>query len=160
MRESVPLPMDSRYATFSFTASTSRNCSVSAPGTTPACHVLPPSVVRVNVPSLPLAQTTRSFTGLPAMSPLTVALFWGSIATRDRATELALLRGGGVQRAGRRVNNVLPSCSLPAFRRLVGQGNPRVRAGNARRVFRDDALRGIAAEFRIREERLVAAFAP
>src|SRR5207248_10029612 len=56
---------------------TSRNCSASAPGTTPAFHVCPPSVVTVNVPARPHAHTTCGFTGHTAIRPLVVPLFWG-----------------------------------------------------------------------------------
>src|SRR2546423_489572 len=69
--------MDSTYATLSLTPSTSRNCSASAPGTTPDLQVAPPSVVTVNVPPRPLAQTTCLFTGLTAISPCAVPLFCG-----------------------------------------------------------------------------------
>src|SRR4029450_2112828 len=69
--------MDSRYATLSLTPSTSRNCSDAAPGTTPDLQVAPPSVVTVNVPARPLAQTTRLLTGLTAISPCVVPLFCG-----------------------------------------------------------------------------------
>src|SRR5262249_39031924 len=43
-------------------AYTSRKSSFSAPATAPACHVSPPSVVRTNVPPVPLAQTTLALT--------------------------------------------------------------------------------------------------
>src|SRR5215469_1216130 len=43
-------------------AYTSRKSSFSAPATVPACHVSPPSVVRTNVPPVPLAQTTFALT--------------------------------------------------------------------------------------------------
>src|SRR4051812_21847373 len=69
--------MESRYATVSLTPSTSRNCSDSAPGTTPDLHVAPPSVVTAKVPPRPLAQTTRLFTGLTAISDCVVPLFCG-----------------------------------------------------------------------------------
>ena len=49
----------------------------SAPGTTPACQVLPPSLVWVKVPPAPEAQTTRALTGLTAMSSWVVPLFCG-----------------------------------------------------------------------------------
>src|SRR4029450_13312568 len=67
--------MDSRYATLSLTPSTSRNCSDAAPGTTPDLQVAPPSVVTVNLPARPLAQTTRLLTGLPATPPPLPPLF-------------------------------------------------------------------------------------
>src|SRR4029077_13744132 len=70
-------PIDCRYATLALTPSTSRNCSNSAPGTTPAFQVLPPSVVTTNVPARPEAQTTCGFTGLTAISPFVVPLFCG-----------------------------------------------------------------------------------
>src|SRR5438067_8059546 len=77
MRESVPLPMESRYATLSLMPCTSRNCSVSAPGTTPACQCLPPSVLTTKVPPVPLAHTTFEFTGLIPISVAAVPLFCG-----------------------------------------------------------------------------------
>src|SRR5262249_61119999 len=66
-----------RYATFSLTAWTSRNCTISAPGTTPERQVLPPSLVTTKVPKRPLAQTTREFFALTAMSPEVVPLVCG-----------------------------------------------------------------------------------
>src|SRR5437667_7891493 len=45
-------------------AYTSRKSSFSAPVTVPACHVSPPSVVRTNVPPVPLTQTTLPLTML------------------------------------------------------------------------------------------------
>src|SRR5215469_15563718 len=45
-------------------AYTWRKSSFSAPGTVPACHVSPPSLVRTNVPPVPLTQTTLSLTML------------------------------------------------------------------------------------------------
>src|SRR6516162_2276164 len=45
-------------------AYTWRKSSFSAPGTVPACHVSPPSVVRTNVPPVPLDQTTLPLTML------------------------------------------------------------------------------------------------
>src|SRR6478609_8035577 len=69
--------MESRYATVSLTPSTSRNCSASAPGTTPDLHVAPPSVVTAKVPPRPLAHTTRLFTGLTAIRLCVVPLACG-----------------------------------------------------------------------------------
>src|SRR3954454_5283686 len=77
MRESPPLPMESRYATVSLTPSTSRNCSDSAPGTTPDLQVAPPSVVTAKVPPRPLAHTTRLSTGLTAIRLCVVPLSCG-----------------------------------------------------------------------------------
>src|SRR4051794_15673141 len=94
MRESVPTPAESRYATLSLTPSTSRNCNVSAPGTTREVQCSPPSVVRAKVPPTPLAQTTFALTGLTACSRLSVPLCCGvSVglkAAGRRATALAL----------------------------------------------------------------------
>src|SRR5271166_5023542 len=45
-------------------AYTSRKSSFAAPATVPACHVSPPSVVRTNVPPVPLTQTTLPLTML------------------------------------------------------------------------------------------------
>src|SRR5215472_17865820 len=45
-------------------AYTWRKSSFSAPATVPACHVSPPSVVRRNVPPVPLTQTTLRLTML------------------------------------------------------------------------------------------------
>src|SRR6516162_9485418 len=45
-------------------AYTSRKSSFSAPTTVPACHVSPPSLVRTNVPPVPLIQTTLPLTML------------------------------------------------------------------------------------------------
>src|SRR5215813_5628139 len=66
-----------RYATFSLTASTSRNCTISAPDTTPERQVFPPSVVTAKVPNRPLAHTTREFSALTAMRPAVVPLDCG-----------------------------------------------------------------------------------
>src|SRR4051794_4961860 len=94
MRESVPTPAESRYATLSLTPSTSRNCNVSAPGTTREVQCSPPSVVRAKVPPTPLAQTTFALTGLTAWSRLSVPLCCGvSVglkAAGRRAAALAL----------------------------------------------------------------------
>src|SRR3954464_11263520 len=70
-------PVDIRYATLALKACTSRNCKASAPGTTPAFQVSPPSVVTVNVPLQPDAHTTCGFTGETAMRPLVVPLSCG-----------------------------------------------------------------------------------
>src|SRR5213594_980376 len=77
MRDAVPLPADIKYASVSLTPSTSRNWSPSAPGTTPARHVAPPSVVTTYVPPTPLAQATRGLTGLIACSRFVVPLCCG-----------------------------------------------------------------------------------
>src|SRR4029077_5665793 len=69
--------MESRYAPVPLTPSTSRNCSDSAPGTTPDLHVAPPLVVTAKVPPPPLAHTTRLFTGLTAIRPCVVPLSCG-----------------------------------------------------------------------------------
>src|SRR5215472_6771441 len=66
--------MDIRYATLSLTPCTSRNCRFSAPGTTAAFQVSPPSVVTTYVPPVPAAQTTREFTGLTEISNCVVPL--------------------------------------------------------------------------------------
>ena len=73
----VSVGSERRYATFALTASTSRNWSVSAPGTTPGCQVFPPSVVITYVPKRPTAHTTRASTALMAMSPEVVPLVCG-----------------------------------------------------------------------------------
>src|SRR4051812_20973342 len=84
--------MESRYATVALTPSTSRNCSDSAPGTTPDVHVAPPSVVTVKVPPRPLAHTTRLFTGLTAMRlcavPLSCGVSVGACGAAGRVAEL------------------------------------------------------------------------
>src|SRR6185369_15291002 len=67
---------ESKYATLSLTASTSRNCTVSAPGTTPERQVLPPFDVTAKVPKRPLAQTTREFAALTAIRLDVVPLCW------------------------------------------------------------------------------------
>src|SRR5215472_7014315 len=64
MRDSLPFPIDNRYAVSPSMAYTLRKSSFSAPGTVPACQVSPPSVVRTNVPSVPLTQTTLRLTML------------------------------------------------------------------------------------------------
>src|SRR5689334_4892316 len=98
--------MESRYATVSLTPSTSRNCSASAPGTTPDRHVDPPSVVTANVPPRPAAHTTRLFTGLTAIRLLVVPLSCGvSVGWREPA-ELwvapTTARAAAVQRTANR----------------------------------------------------------
>src|SRR6187402_3204593 len=82
MRDCGPRPMLKRYAVLAFTACTSRNWSESAPGTRPVVHVVPPSVVRTHVPREPLTHTTRSLTGLTAISSEVVPLNW-SVRTTD-----------------------------------------------------------------------------
>src|SRR5437899_7399141 len=84
MRDAVPLPADIKYASVSLTPSTSRNWSPSAPGTTPARHVAPPSVVTTYVPPTPLAQATRGLTGLIACSRFVVPLCCGVSVGADR----------------------------------------------------------------------------
>src|SRR6266404_2937272 len=73
MRDASPGPAASRYAMFASTACTSRKSSASAPGTAAACQVAP-SVVRRNVPFVPLAQTTFSLTTLSPRRPAVVLL--------------------------------------------------------------------------------------
>src|ERR1700674_657170 len=58
-------------------AYTSRKSSFSPPGTVPACHVSPPSVVRTNVPPVPLAQITFALTMLNPCKLAVVFDFWG-----------------------------------------------------------------------------------
>src|SRR5215471_7836207 len=78
MRKSVVLlPMDIRYATLSLTPCTSRNWRFSAPGTTAAFQVAPPSVVTTYVPPVPAAHTTRELTGLTEISSCVVPLCCG-----------------------------------------------------------------------------------
>src|SRR5256885_7762575 len=77
MRDASPLPAARRYATVALMPSTSRNCSVSAPGTMPARQCAPPSVVTAYVPPTPLAHTTRGETGLIACSRFVVPLCCG-----------------------------------------------------------------------------------
>src|SRR2546426_1976239 len=64
-------------STVSLTPSTSRNWSISPPGTTPARQCAPPSVVTAYVPPTPLAHATRGLTGLIAWSRLVVPLCCG-----------------------------------------------------------------------------------
>src|SRR5207244_12784979 len=94
MRDAVPLPADIKYASVSLTPSTSRNWSPSAPGSTRARHVAPPSVVTRYVPPTPLAQATRGLTGLIACSRVAVPLCW-TVSVVAEAAELAarLVRG-------------------------------------------------------------------
>src|SRR6266581_8808760 len=96
--------MDCRYATFSPTPWTSRNCSASAPGTTPAFQFLPPSVVTTNVPPRPDAQTTRGFTGLTAISPRGgAAILWGQFGLVN--SRGLLRRAEGCKREGGKQHN-------------------------------------------------------
>src|SRR2546426_10586591 len=100
MRDAVPLPADIKYASVSLTPSTSRNWSPSAPGTTPARHVAPPSVVTTYVPPTPLAQATRGLTGLIACSRFVVPLCCG-VSVGAEAAELATRAvRGAAARAG------------------------------------------------------------
>src|SRR5690348_11391742 len=77
MRESVPLPIESRYASLALTPSTSRNCSASAPGTTPERQVSPPSVVTAKVPPTPLTQATFWLTAFTPIRRAVVPLACG-----------------------------------------------------------------------------------
>src|SRR5438094_4415015 len=77
MRLAAPLPADIRYATFSLTPCTSRNWSVPAPGTCRDIQVVPPSVVRANIPPAALAHTTLSLTGLTAKNRKVVPVSCG-----------------------------------------------------------------------------------
>src|SRR5689334_22230650 len=73
------------------TASTSRNWSESAPGTTPDRQVLPPSTVLRKVPLAPLAQTICSFTGLTEINRLVVPLTcWVSVGPGDIEPGIAI----------------------------------------------------------------------
>src|SRR6516225_3332763 len=56
-------------------AYTSRKSSFSAPATISACHVSPPSVVRTNVPPVPLTQTTLPLTMLNPCRQASVVRF-------------------------------------------------------------------------------------
>src|SRR6058998_2698 len=94
MRDASPLPAARRYATVSLMPSTSRNCSVSAPGTTPARQCAPPSVVTAYVPPTPLAQTTRGETGLVAWSRLVVPLCCGVRVGAEAAALAAWAKAG------------------------------------------------------------------
>src|SRR5690348_2606108 len=76
MRPALPSPNENRYAVIASTAYTSRKSSFSPPGTVPACHVSPPSVVRTNVPPVPLAQTTFALTTLNPCKLALVFEFW------------------------------------------------------------------------------------
>src|SRR5688572_17714895 len=87
MRERSPGPAASRYATSALTPSTSRNSRLSAPGTTAARQVAPPSVVRAYVPLTPLTQTTRSSTALTACKRFFVPLTWAVNVGLGGATE-------------------------------------------------------------------------
>src|SRR5881409_487949 len=100
MREASPEPADIRYATRSLTPSTSRNWRASAPGTTPALQVAPPSVVRAYVPATPLAQTTCGLTGLIACSRLVVPLCCGVTVGAVAAEAVARANAGGGAGAG------------------------------------------------------------
>src|SRR3954468_14385984 len=77
MRDWSPGPALSRYAVRASTACTSRKSSASAPGTVAARQVSPPSVVRKNVPFVPLAQTMLSLTTLSPRRLAVVLLVWG-----------------------------------------------------------------------------------
>src|SRR5690348_984973 len=77
MRPALPSPNENRYAVIASTAYTSRKSSFSPPGTVPACHVSPPSIVRTNVPPVPLAQTTFALTMLNPCKLAVVFDFWG-----------------------------------------------------------------------------------
>src|SRR5437870_7388550 len=94
MRDSAPLPADSQLRSVSLPPSTPRNWSPSAPGTTPARHVAPPSVVTTYVPPTPLAQATRGLTGLIACSRFVVPLCCG-VSVGAEAAELAARGGRG-----------------------------------------------------------------
>src|SRR5690348_4706593 len=76
MRPALPSPNENRYAVIASTAYTSRKSSFSPPGTVPACHVSPPSVVRTNVPPVPLAQITLALTTLNPCKLAPVFDFW------------------------------------------------------------------------------------
>src|ERR1700736_1308066 len=109
--------MDSRYATVALTPCTSRNCSASAPGTTPAFHDSPPSVVTVNLPPRPAAQTTRGLTGLIAISPLLVPLDCGvNVGCRFFAGSAAKLRVAKATATVRKTTDERFDMSIPPFR--------------------------------------------
>src|SRR6187200_2401414 len=125
MRESVPPPDARRYATSALTPSTSRNCSVSAPGTTCDSQCAPPSVVRAYVPPTPLAQTTCELTGLTAcrrfVVPLTCGVSvgaWFFFGGAPRATP-------ATSRAGTPARIQLPTLFVrPCMRLLLDTSKP------------------------------------
>ncbi len=102
---------------FTSTAWTSRNWSVSAPATRPVCQVAPPSVVRSQVPWVPLAQATSLLTGLIAMSRAVVPLDCsiavgvtgpgGGTDAGAQATTKRMARCGFMKASGFRMNGVL-----------------------------------------------------
>src|SRR6266511_3543384 len=77
MRLSEPPPADIRYATVSLTPCTSRNWSASAPATCRDIHVVPPSVVRANIPPAAPAHATLSLAGLTAKNRKVVPVSCG-----------------------------------------------------------------------------------
>src|SRR4051812_35075887 len=135
MREADPVPDASRYATLSLTPWTSRNWSVSAPATTPVCQVLPPSVVTANLPSSPLAQTTRASTGLTACRRLVVPLVCG-VSTGAAKARAARRQTNAAVIAWSRFMESPGSCPHAAPRERARQGVPR------RRRLRRAARRG------------------
>src|SRR2546428_613697 len=88
MRDAVPLPADIKYASAPLPPPTARTWTPSAPGTPPARHVAPPSVVTTSAPPTPLAQATRGLTGLIACSRFVVPLCCG-VSVGAEAAELA-----------------------------------------------------------------------
>jgi hypothetical protein len=93
---------------------TSRNCNASAPGTTRERQVAPPSVVRAKVPPRPLAQTTRSLTGLMACRRLAVPLCWGvSVGVRGALSSAPCDAVGDAVGAGSTLPFEQPASAAP-----------------------------------------------
>src|SRR5215472_9260797 len=75
-----------------------RKSSFSPPGTAPACHVSPPSIVRTNVPPVPLAHTTFASMMLSPCKLAVVFECWAfhcpnvDVATKQISRRLAFTR--------------------------------------------------------------------
>src|SRR5437867_12481872 len=127
MREASPEPADIRYATRSLTPSTSRNWRASAPGTTPALQVAPPSVVRAYVPATPLAQTTCGLTGLIACSRLVVPLCCGVTAGAVASEAVARANAGAGAAVGADASEQVSvgATTNPVTATAIGRGRER-----------------------------------
>ena len=96
---------------------TSRKSRSAAPGTVLALQVVPPSIVRVKVPWLPLAQTTRSFTTANPRRRALVPLFWAIHWADERVgcQSVTKSRSPGILNAFRGRRNAMLRSDLGCF---------------------------------------------
>src|SRR5437588_2408322 len=123
MRLAAPLPADIRYATLSLTPCTSRNWSVSAPRTCRDIQVVPPSVVRANVPPAAPAHTTLSLTGLTAKNRKVVPLSCGvTVGEPPDCGDWRAKSGTGAMRSEQAKTAAAAANAVARIERVRGRG--------------------------------------